>query len=42
MDGGAEELDMVLNISQLRSGHGPGRGGYSGVVCEAAHPRGLR
>ena len=42
MDQGARELDMVLNIGQLRSGKYDFVGEDIQAVCEAAHARGAR
>src|SRR5512138_1464318 len=42
MDEGALELDMVLNIGQLRSGKHDFVRGDIQAVCEAAHARGAR
>ncbi|OGO37743.1 MAG: deoxyribose-phosphate aldolase [Chloroflexi bacterium RBG_16_57_11] len=42
MDDGAEELDMVLNISQLRSGQSDLVGADIRAVCDAAHARGVK
>jgi deoxyribose-phosphate aldolase len=42
MDDGAVELDMVLNIGQLRSGKSDEVGADIRAVCEAAHARGVK
>ncbi len=42
MDDGAVELDMVLNIGQLRSGKYEYVGNDIQAVCEAAHARGAK
>lgn len=42
MDEGALELDMVLNIGQLRSGKTDFVGADIKAVCEAAHARGVK
>jgi|SRR5687768_1279018 len=42
MDEGALELDMVLNIGQLRSGKNDFVGADIKAVCDAAHARGVK
>lgn len=42
MDDGAVELDMVLNIGQLRSGQDEYVGADIKAVCDAAHARGAK
>ena len=42
MDEGALELDMVLNIGQLRSGKNNFVGADIKAVCDAAHARGVK
>lgn len=42
MDDGAVELDMVLNIGELRSGHADYVRADIQAVCEAAHARGAK
>jgi deoxyribose-phosphate aldolase len=42
MDNGAVELDMVLNIGQLRSGKADYVGADIKTVCDAAHARGVK
>jgi deoxyribose-phosphate aldolase len=42
MDDGAVELDMVLNIGQLRSGKVDYIGADIKAVCDAAHARGVK
>jgi deoxyribose-phosphate aldolase len=42
MDDGAVELDMVLNIGQLRSGQEEYVGADIKAVCDAAHARGAK
>jgi deoxyribose-phosphate aldolase len=42
MDEGAVELDMVLNIGQLRSGDADLVGADIKAVCDAAHVRGVK
>lgn len=42
MDDGAVELDMVLNIGELRSGHSDYVGADIKAVCDAAHARGAK
>jgi deoxyribose-phosphate aldolase len=42
MDEGAVELDMVLNIGQLRSGKADYVGADIKAVCDAAHARGVK
>ena len=42
MDDGAVELDMVLNIGQLRSGDVDWVGADIKTVCDAAHARGVK
>ncbi len=42
MDNGAVELDMVLNIGQLRSGKSDYVGADIKTVCDAAHARGVK
>ena len=42
MDQGARELDMVLNIGQLRSGQTQAVQADIQAVCEAAHARGVK
>jgi deoxyribose-phosphate aldolase len=42
MDEGALELDMVLNVGQLRSGKNDFVGADIKAVCDAAHARGVK
>ena len=42
MDNGAVELDMVLNIGQLRSGKADFVGADIKAVCDVAHARGVK
>ncbi len=42
IDQGARELDMVLNIGQLRSGQSDAVGADIRAVCQAAHARGVK
>ena len=42
MDEGALELDMVLNIGQLRSGKNDYVGADIKAVCDVAHTRGVK
>jgi len=42
MDEGAVELDMVLNIGQLRSGKAEEVGADIKAVCDTAHARGVK
>ena len=42
MDDGAVELDMVMNIGRLRSGHADYVRSDINAVCEVAHARGAR
>jgi deoxyribose-phosphate aldolase len=42
MDNGARELDMVLNIGEMRSGHYDYVRADIQAVCEAAHARGVK
>jgi deoxyribose-phosphate aldolase len=42
MDNGAVELDMVLNIGQLRSGQAAFVGAEIKAVCDVAHARGVK
>lgn len=42
MDEGAVELDMVLNIGQLRSGKADYVGADVKAICDAAHARGVK